>query len=300
LSWTQASIATGRGSVVLNAERAGGTQCGKVSENGILQLTCGSDGGVITAVTFASYGQPLGACGSFGVNSQCHRANSVAVLSTACVGNSTCTVRVGNSLFGGDPCLDSVKWLHVQVTCAARTVVSVSTAIPVGSTAKLYLPLLTFDALSPTVEEGGVVVYTRGSFQPGVAGVRSASYDQNSNSILVDIGSGSFNFGMSGTEAVHICARVAEHDTLQLACPAKSVVSHVHFSSFGNTESVCNTDALYTISDCHAGTSVAVIERACLANNQCSVVVDDTVFGDPCFGTAKTAVVDVVCSLPVS
>jgi hypothetical protein len=50
-----------------------------------LSLACSDAGSVVSAVSFASYGTPAGACGSWAVGA-CNAANSTAVVEAACLG----------------------------------------------------------------------------------------------------------------------------------------------------------------------------------------------------------------------
>jgi large repetitive protein len=88
--------------------------CGAADENQTLSLTCPT-GTTISAATFASYGTPNGACGSF-TTSACNAATSASVVNTACQGKNSCTVGANNGVFG-DPCVGTFKRLWVQVSC---------------------------------------------------------------------------------------------------------------------------------------------------------------------------------------
>ena len=90
--------------------------CGSVLNLDTLQLYCAA--GVINAITFASYGTPTGACGSWKVNPACDEANTTAVLAAACVGKAACSVVAGPPNFD-DPCYGTVKHLDVQATCSS-------------------------------------------------------------------------------------------------------------------------------------------------------------------------------------
>lgn len=83
--------------------RHGGIQCGKAPENMStrnpflpshpeLTLSCGTYGGVITKVDFASFGLPTGMCGGFGINATCHASNTTAGVSSLCMGKATCSI----------------------------------------------------------------------------------------------------------------------------------------------------------------------------------------------------------------
>lgn len=120
---------------------------GKLSVNKIapeVHLRC-DDGQKISAITFASYGNPSGSCGDFSTG-KCHALSSMSVVSTvltniwflflwfygivmgyltetleiflqACIGQNRCSISVSNKVFG-DPCRRTLKSLAVQAECS--------------------------------------------------------------------------------------------------------------------------------------------------------------------------------------
>lgn len=71
----------------------------------------------ISTIKFASFGTPLGTCGSFQKGS-CHSSNSQAVVEKKCIGQERCSVSVANGNFGSDPCPDVLKRLSVEALCS--------------------------------------------------------------------------------------------------------------------------------------------------------------------------------------
>jgi hypothetical protein len=88
--------------------------CAAVDENQTLMLACPA-GETIAAIAFASYGTPNGMCGAF-TTGTCNAANSVAVVTAACVNQPSCTVAATNGVFG-DPCVGTGKRLWAQFSC---------------------------------------------------------------------------------------------------------------------------------------------------------------------------------------
>lgn len=85
----------------------------------VLSLSC--PGGVFTAVEFASYGNPTAVAGktcAF-VQGACNAPTSVAVVTAACVGKSSCSIPATTGEFGGqDPCTGVPKRLAVSLAGA--------------------------------------------------------------------------------------------------------------------------------------------------------------------------------------
>lgn len=93
--------------------------CGTVSENGNLDMECADGSAVISAITFASFGNPTnnGSCPGFGINATCNAPNTTTIVEAACLGNNGCSVPAINGLFG-DPCRWTTKHLSVMANCS--------------------------------------------------------------------------------------------------------------------------------------------------------------------------------------
>nr|DAD22287.1 TPA_asm: hypothetical protein HUJ06_023750 [Nelumbo nucifera] len=84
-----------------------------------VHLRC-APGQSISAIKFASFGTPLGTCGSF-QQGICHAPTSYSVLEERCVGQERCSVTISNRNFGADPCPNVLKRLTVEAICAPAT-----------------------------------------------------------------------------------------------------------------------------------------------------------------------------------
>lgn len=93
---------------------------GRISAKGIapqVHLRC-DDGQVISAITFASYGNPRGSCGNFSKGT-CDAPSSLSVVSKACQGRNRCDINVSSATFSHDPCQGTSKTLVVQAECTS-------------------------------------------------------------------------------------------------------------------------------------------------------------------------------------
>ncbi|MBA0832406.1 hypothetical protein Goarm_016798 [Gossypium armourianum] len=90
-----------------------------------VHLRC-SPGQSISFIKFASFGTPLGTCGSY-QQGHCHAPASYAIVEKKCVGKQRCVVTIANSNFGQDPCPNVLKRLSVEAVCAP---ISSTTAQP--------------------------------------------------------------------------------------------------------------------------------------------------------------------------
>ncbi|KAK1433309.1 hypothetical protein QVD17_10219 [Tagetes erecta] len=84
-----------------------------------VHLHCGP-GLTISAIKFASFGTPLGTCGTF-QQGTCHAPTSYDVIQKRCIGKEACAVTIANSNFGQDPCPNKLKRLTVEAVCAPST-----------------------------------------------------------------------------------------------------------------------------------------------------------------------------------
>ena len=86
--------------------------CATAGESGYVVLTAPT-GGLISEITFASYGTPKGSCGNFSINPNCHSVKSDSVPKARCIGQIGCAFSAANSYFG-DPCPNTFKFMYVQ------------------------------------------------------------------------------------------------------------------------------------------------------------------------------------------
>ncbi|GMP31842.1 hypothetical protein CsSME_00005895 [Camellia sinensis var. sinensis] len=84
-----------------------------------VHLHCGP-GQFISSIKFASFGTPLGTCGSF-QQGTCHASTSYSILEKKCVGQQRCSVAISNTNFGQDPCPNVLKRLTVEAVCSPTT-----------------------------------------------------------------------------------------------------------------------------------------------------------------------------------
>lgn len=93
-----------------------GSACISAEENRKIELSC--QGRPISAVKFASFGNPQGSCGSF-VKGFCEGSkDALSVVEKACVGQESCTIDVSEDTFGSTTCGDDViKTLSVEAIC---------------------------------------------------------------------------------------------------------------------------------------------------------------------------------------
>ncbi|KAK6163297.1 hypothetical protein DH2020_000161 [Rehmannia glutinosa] len=80
-----------------------------------LSLGCPSPNQVISEIKFASFGTPLGTCGSFS-HGRCSSKRALSVVEQACIGSRSCNIGVSVNTFG-DPCSGITKSLAVEASC---------------------------------------------------------------------------------------------------------------------------------------------------------------------------------------
>ena len=64
----------------------------------------------------------------------------------------------------------------------------------------------------------------------------------------------------------------------RINCPSDSIISNIHFASYGNPEGVCGN---YTVGSCNATQSVTIVINECLNKNKCYIIPSNDVFGLP-------------------
>lgn len=249
-----------------------------------LKLSCPTS---IDSIVFASYGTPVGSCGSYSVGT-CNAANSTSIVEHACLGQSSCTIWPNTTTFG-DPCFGTAKVLAVQWTCANNAQGSgvCQTGPPPAPPANVSLTV-SVDFTAPT----GVDISTIPSLQ--VVSQRlllpwSGSIYNNSWAALRHLTS-------LGLQAVRFVPwipyprmGVAELDppTGNLLCgphswmsgqsmpitldcgPDGGTIAAVDFASWGTPSGTCGS---YTASpSCDDPQSMATVQAACMGQRVCSL-----------------------------
>ena len=96
-----------------------------VFEGGVGMMDCGSTGGVIEAIEFASWGNPTGRCGAYEVDRGCHDAGARAAVERLCLGTRSCAIHTdsfgGNGNGDADTCGSATRRLAVQARCSNST-----------------------------------------------------------------------------------------------------------------------------------------------------------------------------------
>ncbi|XP_072178337.1 L-rhamnose-binding lectin CSL3-like [Diadema setosum] len=88
---------------------------------------------------------------------------------------------------------------------------------------------------------------------------------------------------------------VCERDTMSLSCPSGEQV-YIMSASYGRRSNrMCTTGPIQT-TNCHSGSSLFKVSRACDRQSSCSVAASNSFFGDPCYGTFKYLEVMYTCA----
>lgn len=93
--------------------------CAFSTARNVVSVTLVCETGVIDDILFASYGTPSGSCPNFAINASCQSPDSMAVVASACMNLSVCTVDVGSGSYPPDPCPGIIKSLAVIAHCSA-------------------------------------------------------------------------------------------------------------------------------------------------------------------------------------
>ncbi|KAF3518153.1 hypothetical protein DY000_02061752 [Brassica cretica] len=92
-----------------------GSVCANVYEKNTIELSC--DRKPISAIKFASFGNPDGNCGSFEKGTCESSNNTVDILTQECVGKEKCFIDVSTEKFGAPDCTESARRLAVEAIC---------------------------------------------------------------------------------------------------------------------------------------------------------------------------------------
>merc|ERR1712039_279117 len=89
---------------------------------------------------------------------------------------------------------------------------------------------------------------------------------------------------------------ICEHDRMTLTCDTGLI--RVLYAYYGRHHSViCANHPVYEITNtsCHASNAKDIIAMRCDEKASCSMVIENALFNDPCYGTFKYAEVRYTC-----
>ncbi|KAJ7969973.1 Beta-galactosidase [Quillaja saponaria] len=93
-----------------------GTICGNLYENNTLELSC--EGSPISAIKFASFGNPQGICGAFEKGTCESSKDALSIIQNECVDKEKCSITVSENTFGSTNCEGDIsKRLAVEAVC---------------------------------------------------------------------------------------------------------------------------------------------------------------------------------------
>uniref|UniRef100_A0A2P2KFG2 beta-galactosidase n=1 Tax=Rhizophora mucronata TaxID=61149 RepID=A0A2P2KFG2_RHIMU len=91
----------------------------KILSQAKVHLHC-TQGQNISAIKFASFGNPSGTCETFQMGT-CHAPNTRSVFEKKCIGHESCEVAISSSNFSANPCSNVLKKLSVEALCSTAT-----------------------------------------------------------------------------------------------------------------------------------------------------------------------------------
>ena len=275
--------------------RRGGIQCGKAAEDqssinpGLpkhdgLVISCGE--GMISEVTFASYGNPTGVCRQPRIGS-CHSVKSLPFVENECLNKSECKVRTDGD-FWGDPCPGEmeVKWLMVVVICKVKgnkndlegrySSLTVDISVPMQSRAQLNIPSYGLSNLQ--VWDNETLVYSNNKIIP-TKGISSAEWVEKDLLRFVLL-SGDYSFtvrGHSPNETQISTTNHWENDLAVLKCSLEdNVISRIDWASYGNP--MIDEHGSPRMGIYHSEASHMIVEKACVGRRQCSIPMVNKLF----------------------
>ncbi|KAK6941269.1 D-galactoside/L-rhamnose binding SUEL lectin domain [Dillenia turbinata] len=94
-----------------------GTACGSAYHNHTMELSC--QGRPISDISFASFGNPEGTCGSYAKGTCEGSSDALSILKTECVGKESCSIDATDDVFGATGCDAGVeRRLLVEAVCS--------------------------------------------------------------------------------------------------------------------------------------------------------------------------------------
>jgi len=174
--------------------------CGIADEGETVDVKCSS--GVITSIT-AYYGTPQGTCATGFHAGSCNSTNAYTAVKNACLGKQSCSIPVSNAFFGGDPCVNTPKYLDMSVLCSTSNVnpsFNLRVSLPIGQKTLVNIPIVPNLKQTPQnlqIYEGTSVIWSNGKFRGG-PGIISGVVNPSMTGITLTVASGVYNFEATG------------------------------------------------------------------------------------------------------
>ncbi|XP_057175737.1 rhamnose-binding lectin-like [Triplophysa rosa] len=260
-------------------------------------------------------------------NVQCTQSTSLSVLTTQCDGKQNCSIVVGNAAFT-DPCPGTYKYLNVSYECILPPPPSAPTSNLVtceSETAHLSCDQGTIKVLSANYGRTDSTTCSTGRpahqlsnvqcTQSTSLSVLTTQCDGKQNCSIV-VGNAAFTDPCPGTykylNVSYECILppppsapitnlvTCESETAHLSCDQGTI--KVLSANYGRTNNTtCSTgrpaNQLSNV-QCTQSTSLSVVTTRCDGKQNCSIVVGNAAFTDPCPGTYKYLYVSYECILP--
>ncbi|MBU6119472.1 HYR domain-containing protein [Hymenobacter siberiensis] len=146
--------------------------------------------------------------------------------------------------------------------------------------------VLVDDTMAPTAVAQNVTVYLDAN---GQASITAAQVNNGSSDNC-----GAITLSLQKQGLVSAFSQAQEHSVLTLSAPAGAVFTAVNFASYGTPNFVNGT---FQYGNCNATNSQSIVESYVLNQNTASILADNSVFGDPCYGTFKRLAVQATYTL---
>jgi len=266
----EATTVTPYGPIKSAWEVTGGVQCRQVLPQRATSISCShsassADGGVISSIYLSHE------CSETSPATDVLQTSELKDSLINCVGKLECVV---------PPFMDTIQGaaegLVVKAVCSQPPQLRVEAVIAPNTIGYVHVNKLNLG--NHLITESGQTLWQNSLLQTraGVLGVK-----ETSDRIILKVGSGHYNFQLSGTPGKLICGVASAASQLDLECPANSKISMVSYASYGSPQ-LTGEDGdcgAFAHGNFHAGSSVAVVEQLCLNKEKCQVPVDGLQFG---------------------
>ncbi|XP_056589525.1 uncharacterized protein LOC130409523 [Triplophysa dalaica] len=291
-------------------------------ESGTARLSCAQ--GTISVLS-ANYGRTDSSTCSTGKpanqlsNVQCTQSTSLSVLTTQCDGQQICSIVVGNAAFN-EPCPGTYKYLFVSYECILPTTPPPPTIAPSTNlvtcdlgTARLSCAQGTINVLSANYGRTDRTTCSSGRPSNQLSNVQCTQSTSLSvlttrcdgkQSCSIVVRKNIFNDPCPGTYKYlfvsYECTTnlvTCESGTARLSCGHGTI--NVVSANYGRTDrTTCSSGKpanQLSNTQCTQSTSLSVVTTRCDGKPDCSISVNNAVFGDPCVGTYKYLIVSYTC-----
>ncbi|XP_062391413.1 rhamnose-binding lectin-like isoform X2 [Sardina pilchardus] len=281
------------------------------------RLECGSK---VIQIQAANYGRTDGTTCADGLspsqvnNTNCRSENTLSEMRDICDGRTSCVLRASGSVFS-DPCPETSKYLNISYSCvppkSSQTCEGQPSRLECGSKV-IQIQAANYgrtdgttcaDGLSPSqvnntnCRSEDTLFEMRELCQGKSSCVVNAANAELSNPCPATHKYLNISYSCTSFSKQTCEGRTAR--SMTITCGSNRFIK-IHWANYGRTDATICPHRHISNTTCYSPKSLSVVRERCEGRVQCTIIVSNAFFSNPCPGTHKYLDVTYSCVPPIS